>query len=167
MKLRLIACVASVLIPLAAGADEAASGRITLTFVEPERFTDAGTGKQELQENIAELGRHIERKCALAVRSDEALRIEIIDLDLAGQPRRIGPQFEEQRVIDGKADWPIIRLRYTLERKGAQPRSGEEAISDMTYFGKAPTYPISERLHYEKTLIDRWIVARFIERVRP
>lgn len=88
----------------------------------------------------------------------------MLDIDLAGRIRRIGPTLDEVRVIDGKVDWPTLRLRYRLVRGGVPVLDGEESLSDMTYLQKAATYPQSDTLRHEKPLIDRWFATRVLGR---
>jgi hypothetical protein len=52
------------------------------------------------------------------LRPGQDLKIEITDIDLAGRedPMRRGAM--DVRIMDGRTDWPRMRLRYQLEQHG-------------------------------------------------
>ncbi len=65
------------------------------------------------------------------------------------------------RVLKGGADWPRIKLRYTLESAGQAPRSGEQSLADMAYLEHVNRYAGDDRLRYEKRMLDEWFAAQF------
>ena len=64
------------------------------------------------------------------------------------------------RIQRGGADWPRIRLRYTLERDGRKEPSREEVVSDMNYQWR-PLPSSAEALGYEKRMLEQWFRSRF------
>lgn len=130
---------------------------VDIAFVQPERYTDAGFGAVETQRTTAEIAGHLEKLGKRYLQPEQNLRIEVLDIDLAGRVRAGSPG--DLRVMRGGADWPRIRLRYTLESPGQAPRSGEEAISDQDYLRKLPAS--SESLAHEKRMLDEWFRDRF------
>lgn len=140
----------------------AAGGKAEIRFLEPESYADAGESPSERKDVMTALDRHLQDLAKRKLAAGETLQVDVLDIDLAGRIRRVGPVLEEVRVIDGKVDWPTIKLRYRLVRGGAPVLDGEEALTDMTYFQKARTYPQSDTLRYEKPLIDRWFTTRVL-----
>jgi hypothetical protein len=145
---------------IASGTAQAA---VSVTFVAPENFTDAslrnysGASRQtvlrELQEYIVAVGeRH--------VAPNQVLRMEILDVDLAGrfEPWR-GAAYEARYLRD--ETWPKITVRYVLEDGGRILSSGSETIVDHRYLRR----PVPERagtaLRYERAMLDDWFRARF------
>jgi Protein of unknown function (DUF3016) len=88
------------------------------------------------------------------------LRIEVVDVDLAGQMKP-GHTLNDLRVVTGQADWPSIQLRYVLEAGGQTLSSGDERLSDLNYLGYAGRLQPGDPLRYEKKMIDDWFKARF------
>ena len=148
----------SMLLPLAALAD------VSVSFLDASRYSDAGRGPVEVARNTAELGKHLEALGRRYLKPDQTLRIEVLDIDLAGRPRFSARSANDIRVLTGGADWPRIKVKYTLETRGEAPRSAEEDISDMNYL-QSPQRS-NESLAYEKRMLDEWFRARFAPRPR-
>ena len=96
-----------------------AQAGVTVTFVEPDRYTDVGRFShsnrsaevmKDLEAHLVKLGRRMP--------PGQDLAIEVLDIDLAGEERFHSGGANDVRVLRGRADWPSIRLRYTLERDG-------------------------------------------------
>lgn len=148
LVLAVLACMAAA--PALAGVAE-------VRFVEPQKFTDAGRGGVETGRTTENLGEHLK---ALAKRlpASQVLRIEVLDVDLAG--RLEWHRGQEIRVLAGRADWPRITLRWQLEDGGRPVASGEDRIADMSYLETGPDRT-GEALGYEKRMLDRWFAGRF------
>jgi hypothetical protein len=146
----------------AAGACSAMAGSVNVTFVNTANFTDAGTTAFDEQANLRTLAVHLEKLGQRWLPAGQVLKIEVLDVDLAGSLRsqRDGSQL---RVLRGGADWPRITLRYALEENGKLLRSGEEQVSDMTYAQGMTGHRDSTSLYYEKRTLDTWFRARFAE----
>jgi len=148
---------ATVLVVLASPAR--AAGTAEVRFVEPERFTDAGRGAQDREQALAVLAAHLQQ-LAQRLPDGQRLRVEVLDVDLAGEQRlRLG---HEVRVLRGAADWPQIRLRWTLEQGGSTLKSGEERLSDLGYLSHRATAGASEGgWPHEKRLLTQWFRGQF------
>ena len=108
---------------------------------------------QSLQ-RLVDLGTHL-GQWSRALPDGQTLRIEVTDLDLAGEIRPFS--WHDARVLRGGADWPQMSLRYTLQADGRTLKSGEARLSDLGYsFARR-----SESLGYEKAMIDRWFRQEF------
>jgi hypothetical protein len=131
---------------------------VVVTFKEPERYSETGLLRDDGPRAMKELEAHLKRMGELYLPADQTVRIEILDIDLAGE-QRLGSQGQEIRVLRGRADFPRIRLRYTWERPGATAQSGEETVSDMTYLQR--TVPDMGAFAHEKRMLESWFRQRF------
>jgi hypothetical protein len=139
----------------AMGSSQAA---VTVTFHEPEKFTDVGRYRNDTDATLKTLEGHLQNLGKQYLPPNENLAIEILDVDLAGEERFRGTQ--NVRIQHGGADWPRIRLRYTLERDGRKEPAREEMVSDMNYQWR-PLPSVSEALGYEKRMLEEWFRKRF------
>lgn len=152
-----------------AGSVLAAPADLTVTFLRPETYADAAysrayAGEKERAEVMRDIERHLHALAERSLPPDAALRIEVLDIDLAGgfEPWR-GPGAADLRVLRG-VTWPRIKLRYTLNRSGEVVSSAEELVSDMNYLLTANRYARSDRLRYEKSMLDDWFERRIVKR---
>jgi hypothetical protein len=137
-----------------------AAGLVQVKFIQPEKFTDARDANLRLEDNLKSLARVIEQVGAAYVADGQTLRIEVLDVDLAGEIDR-GRHLRDIRVMRGRADWPRIELRYTLEA-GAASRSGQARIADMAYLERlSPPFSPDGSLPYERRMLDEWFRSEF------
>src|SRR5688500_12201202 len=97
------------LLPLA-GAAQAA---VIVTFKEPDRFFDAGRWDRE--DFLAEIERHLQELGTTHLPPGQTVKIEVLDVDLAGDDRFRRRFGAEIRVLKGGVDWPSMKLRYAVE----------------------------------------------------
>ncbi|EON21436.1 hypothetical protein ASL20_04125 [Cupriavidus necator] len=84
------------------------------------------------------------------------LNIEVLDVDLAGhfEPWRF-PGYDLRVVRD--VTWPHMKLLYELRGSdGAVIGRGEQRIADQTFNMGVNVYSPTDRLRYEKAMMDRW-----------
>ena len=144
---------------LAAGAQ--AAGTVQVQFVQPEKFADVRDQAFSRERNLEALKQHLERAGARYLADGQTLKIDVLDVDLAGEPKP-GARATDVRVLKGKADWPRIDLRYTLEAPGQPARSGQASIKDMSYLHHvASGVPATEPLRYERRMLDDWFKSEF------
>ena len=149
------------LLMLAAGS---ASAGATVAFVHPETFTDMPFASWERERVMDDLRAHFD-KLAAKLPAGQQLKVDVTDVDLAGQtwPTRFGGQ--DIRIMNGGADWPRIALRYTITAPDAQVvKSGEENLSDMAYQQHMTRYGGDDALRYEKRMLDQWFQNRIAAR---
>jgi hypothetical protein len=132
-----------------------ASAAVTVTYVQPERFSDVPFATWEREDTLKELADHF-TKLGNSLPPGQDLRIEVTDVDLAGRAIPNARAGRDVRVLRGQADWPRIELRYTVEQNGQVLKSGEARIVDMNYLNHTNRYFDSESLRYEKSMIDDW-----------
>ena len=137
-----------------------------VTFVEPDRYTDVSNQRWETQATLDTLAAHMKSLGDKYVGANDTLRIEVLDVDLAGWAQWSGSAPNQVRVVRGKADFPSMRLRYTLESGGRTQRSAEEKISDPLYTGRAIGRAANEPYYYEKQMLERWFRSTFAQGAR-
>lgn len=145
----------TLLIPAASAA---MAGTVEVSFVDPASFADTGASQRDQDANLQTLAKHLQSLGQRMLPADQVLKIEVLDVSLAGTVRRRG--LGEVRVLRGGADFPTMHLRYTLQGGGVQ-RSGDEWVSDMTYTFARSVARYREPLYYEKRMLSDWFKDRF------
>lgn len=136
-----------------------AAGSAEVRFVEPDRFSDAGRNPFDRAQMLVSLTAHL-GQLAQRLPDRQRLRIEVLDIDLAGE--QVLRHGSDVRVMRGGADWPQIRLRWTLEQGGVALKSGEDRLSDLGYLsGRAAASSSEGDFPHEKRLLTQWFRAQF------
>ena len=154
----LVRCAIVVALSLAGAAH--AAGVVEVSFVTPERFTDAGDYGRSRDDNLARLSAHLAQLGQLYLAQGQSLAVDVLDVDLAGRVNPFGRR-GDIRVVNGRVDWPRISLRYRLEAGGRELQSGTEMVVDMNYLQGAATRRDTDPLRYEKAMLDGWFKAHF------
>lgn len=145
---------------LAVAAAAAQAGTVSVSFANEGRFADAGRPASEQEANLRTLAHHLQALGQRHLPAEQTLRVEVTDVDLAGELRPSVRRGGELRVLTGGADWPRVSLRYTLESGGRVLSSGEETLSALDYAHRLRTAS-RDPLHHEKRLLDDWFRERF------
>jgi Mrp family chromosome partitioning ATPase len=137
------------------GAGAANAGPATVTFDHPENFADLPRDTSSREQVLADLSDHF-GALAAKLPAGQEMKVEVLDLDLAGRnwPGIWGTR--ELRVVEGGADWPHIKFRYTISQEGKVIRSGEETVQNMDYMWRLNRYSTGDSLRYEKQMLDSW-----------
>jgi len=144
-------------------ATSAAWAQVSVTYVKPDDYTDVSRSQIERERTLKEFSDYF-AKLDKKLPAGQALKIEVLDIDLAGRmyPRRSG---EDIRIMNGGADWPRLHLRYTLEQDGRVLRSGDDQLSNMSYQDRLGRYSSSDALRYEKQMLDEWFDKAIVPKV--
>ena len=147
---------------LAAGASGAIAGTVDVRFVNSRQYADAGNTAWEEEANLQVIDRHLKAIGQRWLPANHLLKVDVLDVDLAGavRPFHGGPEI---RVLRGGADFPRIQLQYTLVVDGKVERSGTEWLTDLNYTRRITGERNSESMHYEKRMIDEWFKSRFLQ----
>lgn len=152
-----------------AGSALAAPPNLTVTYVQPERYADAGysrsfASERDRAEVQRDIEQHLQRLAERSLPAGDALRIDVLDIDLAGhfEPWRFQGSSDVRIVRD--ITWPRIKLRYALTRGGHATASAEEQLADLNYLMSINRYSSSDRLRYEKAMLDDWFEKRIVKR---
>ena len=133
----------------------AANAATTVIFVAPEKYADMPFAVYEKERVMAGLKEHFE-KLGAKLPANEDFKVEVLDVDLAGERDYRARAPQDLRILRGGADWPKMEIRYSVESQGKVLTSGTTQISDMNYFQTFNQYSKNEFLRYEKRMIDQW-----------
>jgi hypothetical protein len=144
----------------------ASAATVSVTFVQPENFTDAGFSRGratagELADLQQDIQRHLQSLADRKLAASDALQVEVLDVDLAGdfEPYRLA-RFSDVRVVRD-ITIPRITLRYTLKQGDRVVTGAEEELRDMNFLWGHNRYSSGDRLRYEKPMLDNWFAKRF------
>lgn len=158
MKRYLLTVLAATGLFLALGAGNAGAV-VTVTFTQPENYVDMPFAPWDKERVMKDLRQHFD-KLGAQLPQGQDLKVEVLDIDLAG---RIEPQLRfghDIRVLRGGADWPAMQLRYSVESQGKVLKTGEKRVADMNYlWNHINKYSANEPLRYEKKMLDNWFHA--------
>ena len=140
-----------------------AAGTVTVSFVSASKYWDAGTTGWEQETNLKVLDEHLQALGKRFLRDGEVLKVEVLEVDLAGTLRPSRRDGSEVRIVKGGADWPRVGLRYSFEVDGNPVRSAEVTVVDMNYARGYVGSRRSEPLAYEKNMLAKWFKASFAE----
>jgi len=148
-----------------AAAAEAAAAKVEVEFVAPENFTDVkdalvGTEKGRAH-TIEEVRRYLVETAARYVPEGQHLKITVTDIDMAGDYEFWGRAgHSDIRII--KAIYPpSIDLVFVLsDASDAVLKEGSRRLHDLA-FQMRIDLRATDRLRYEKALIDDWLRDEF------
>lgn len=154
------------LLPALTLAAAAANAGVVVSFTDADRFSDARPDGYDRSSALGGIERHLQDLGQHYLPPQQTLRIEVLDVDLAGQLEMTNRGYQV-RVLRDSGDGPAIRLRYTLEEGGKVLDSREETLSDRAYVRlKRSINTDGAALYYEKRLLDEWFKSRFVQRAR-
>lgn len=154
------------LLPALTLAAAAANAAVVVSFTGSERYSDAKSDGYDRASALGGIERHLLELGKQYLPPDQTLRVEVLDVDLAGQLEMTRRGYQV-RVLRDTGDGPSIRLRYTLEAGGKVLDSREETLSDRAYMRlKRGINTDGAALYYERRLLDEWFKSRFVERTR-
>jgi hypothetical protein len=136
--------------------------KVTVTFTKPESYSDmpwSGVDRErvlnELKEYLVQLGAKLP--------ADRDLKLDIIDIDLAGRVDPGRRRFNDVRILRGSADWPRMDIRYSLESNDKVIEQGEDKLAGMNYLMESNRHDSGDPLRYEKKMIDDWFAKKFLK----
>lgn len=153
---------------LAAFLSAAMAATVDVAFVEPERYADGG-GKgafRDLPTKGAverEIRNHLVNLAERKLAPNQVLKIEVLDIDLAGRRDVLEAGGDDIRVYD-QLNSPRIKLRYVLEENGGAVLNGEETLTDPLYLNSLARASTGDPLRYERPMLTKWFLARIVER---
>lgn len=131
---------------------------VSVSYVSPEKYQDVGINQRDIDRNLQTLEEHFQQLGKLYLPLSQTLKLEILDIDLAGryepwQP----PPFHDVRIMrSSAATWPLIKLRFTLSEGTQVIKQGEESITDLNYLDRVTASGESDPLRYEKQMLEDW-----------
>ena len=168
MRAAALALLAALAAPLSLAASPAAA-QVRVTFVAPERYTDAqnrfGSGPS-LRVVLAEMRRLFETLGNPVLAPGQALDIVVLDIDLAGLDQPSFGAAQGVRVVTDITP-PRFRLRYALKERGRTVLTAEETVSDINFLLRATRLSSGQTFFYEREVLRDWFQARFVQRRPP
>lgn len=154
--------VLSVATMLLIGAVGAHAGTATVRFLEPERYADASDRAYNRNEALAVLEGHILDLARKRLPANQELTVEVLDVDLAGEPERRSTRFYDLRVMRETTP-PSARFRYSLTEGGRVLKDGEVQLRDLAYLRSGATSRSSSALSYDRELWTDWFKETFVQ----
>lgn len=142
------------------GTGLAQAGTVEVSFDRPERFADIGPAS-DTTEVLQIIDRHLQALGQAGLPSGQTLKVNITDIDLAGEIRPGAGRFADIRVLGRGADWPRISLQYTLSEGDRVLAQGSDNLADLAYLMRLAPYRPNVRLPYEQRLLSEWFAERF------
>jgi len=141
-----------------------ASAEVTVNFVNPEKFADLPLGDWERKKVLEDLAAYF-KKLGEDMPKGQDLALEIYNVDLAGQEVRGDRAGGDMRVRDGKNDWPLIELQYSVISNGQVIENNNARISDVAYLQRMMkrAYEMDE-LRFEKRMIQEWFKKTILKK---
>lgn len=141
----------------------AADARVSVNYVNPEKFSEARAFGQQDSYNDANylepLKSHLIKRATRMLPPDDRLEVTITDIKLAGgyEPWH-GPNFRYVRFMKDVYP-PRIDLTFRLvDGNGKLLREGSRKLRNLGYLQSGPTMPTdTDPLRYDKALIDDWL----------
>jgi hypothetical protein len=149
------------LAPVSVHAAADTPARVSVVFVQPDKFTDLRYSEAERSSRalLLQLQRFIVESAPRYLPDAMRLEIKITDIDMAGdfEPVR-GPQFDHVRV--NKSVYPPrIVLEFRVVDAAEQTvKEGKRSLTDIDYQLRT-FYPRDDYLRYEKELLRDWLRA--------
>ncbi|TFW09855.1 DUF3016 domain-containing protein [Oxalobacteraceae bacterium OM1] len=166
MNARFASRILPLLLVVLGTAAGAANAAVRVNFIHPDRYTDmdrfsdeARSAMRAIEGDLVQLGKRY-------LPQDADLRVDILDVDLAGRLRPSAIRGRDVRVDRGIADPPSIRLHYVLEQSGRVVREQEETVRGLAYTGTTDINAANESFPYEKRMLTHWFRERFAQGAR-
>jgi hypothetical protein len=141
------------------------TSRVSVTFLQPERFADVKDSVFGSERGVADLLGDLDRYLRAAgdryLPAGLSLEIRVVNVDLAGEfePWR-GPQFDRVRIMRDIYP-PRIDLEFRLtDTRGIVVKEGRRELRDQLYLTGA-AHQDSDRLRYDKQLLGNWLREEF------
>ena len=163
-----VGCMVVLAVGCATATDQAATrpvSRVSVTFVQPERFTDVKdsllASPKGTADLLAEIDRYLHTAGERYVPPGLALEIQVTNIDLAGEfePWR-GPEFDRVRIMRDVYP-PRFALEFRLtDAGGAVVKEGQRVLLDQLYLSAAALNN-GDPLYYDKLLLGGWLRQEF------
>jgi Protein of unknown function (DUF3016) len=137
----------------------AAAGTVEVSFVQPDKFADIGRGQHDQRDALAAIERHF-KSLGERLPQGQTLKVEVSDIDLAGE-MRFTRRGDEKRILRGRADWPRMQLKYSLNQGAQTLKAGDDKLADMGYLQRISLARDHSAYAYDTRMIDDWFARTF------
>ena len=139
------------------------ASRVSVAFIEPEKFTDARRAELEPTSSgvLRELKKFLTDTGARYVPENLQLNIRITNIDLAGDFELFrGPQADQVRITKGLYPPHIVLEFEVVDSTMKVIKFGKRDLTDINYQLRN-VYPREDHLRYEKDILRDWLRAEF------
>ena len=144
---------------------------VTVTFVDPEKFTDVKMSSMESDKDrdfiLGEIKDFIVEKAPRHMDEGQTLEVTITNIDMAGdfEPWH-GARMHDIRIIKDIYP-PRIDLGFKLTgADGTVVSEGARQLCDSTFMMSASLFSTNDSLRHEKQLLENWLQKDFPEKRR-
>ncbi|UVL59163.1 DUF3016 domain-containing protein [Pseudomonas sp. B21-032] len=146
-------------------AQPAATPNVEVTFDKPEHFRDASLDSNGYPRGadayvMKELSAYLVKLGQRYLAPGQSLRIDIRDIDLAGQYEPWRANAYSVRIMRD-VTWPSIDLHYALSQPGQVVSQADAHVSDKFYLQRPGRRVDSDRLYAEKAMLQAWFRKQF------
>jgi hypothetical protein len=140
----------------------------SVIFDHPEAYTDAtdcaNASPKSRGAVLAQLGKHIDNLSARYLKPGQSLKVDIVDVDLAG---RCEPWNTRALTTRSMRDVypPSITLRVQLSDQGKTVLVDREQVIDINYLANPSVRLEQDPLKYDKAMLTDWFKQRIVDRV--
>lgn len=162
-KSRFLAAVFAALLASAAFAADKKPSNVTVTYQEPDKFTDVrsdvGGGTEERY--LDELSAHLQKTAGRYLKDGQKLEVTITDIDLAGDFFPTRADLSHVRIVK-EIHIPKVALSFKLtDASGQVLKEGERRLSDMNFMNNIGLVDRNLPLFYDKALLTNWVEKEF------
>jgi hypothetical protein len=159
--------VATSVILLAGFFSSAEASDVTILFVHPEAYTDAAEngeyGLDAQRTTLDEVARYLDELGRRYLLPEQALAIQVLDVDLAGQYEPWRRDAYNVRIYRDVYP-PRITMRYQFTDVNGDVLDREEVVSDIDYLSNPRARFTHAPLRYEKPMLENWFRRQFGDR---
>lgn len=137
---------------LVAAAGSAAAA-VTVTFSNQQQYGNLTSDVQLRARVFQNLTEYFD-KLGETLPAGADLRVEVLDLDMAGPMTLASRATDAPRIPSGEAYWPHMRLRYSVTQGDKVIVQGEDQLTDMDYLSRVRR--VATTLPAEKLMINEW-----------
>ena len=131
------------------------SAAISVSFDKERRYADAGMSGDEAISNVRDLATYIAGVAKRDLPPEADLRVEILDVDLAGDAVH-GGEFAGDDILGDQMNGGALRMPGRADVAATDKISGPDYLTH----GQSLSY---DPMRYEKLMIDEWFRYRIVE----
>ncbi len=141
-------------------ASDDAATHVSVSFDQPENYSDIGDGFPSTEKgaaaNLEGIEQFVQKQAKKYLPTDQKLEITFTNIDLAGEFEPWGATMDDIRIVKDIYP-PRIDLNFrVIDASGHVIREGERKLRDLSFMMNL-NLNNNDPLRYEKTLIDDWM----------
>ncbi|MDX2225445.1 MAG: DUF3016 domain-containing protein [Rhodospirillaceae bacterium] len=161
---------ATLAVPAFAATEPDGRGRVTVSFVAAESFTDAALDDSQRESSrttvLDALRDTLVAAAEASLPAGQRLSITVTDIDLVGRIRPV-PSLQNERIrLLDEVSWPRVTLSYAVtgEDGGAVAAANDVVVENRSYLVAPSPGLTDDPLRHEKAMLRRWVQATFAAR---